>query len=333
VIPVVTTHWDNFGFTSVTGPTRVVRQYRGTNSAAYRLVGPTLSDASNTFTIAIPDSIAGATAARVKFSRQGDSASNNRFWQGDAIVCFNSLAWRIYGQSTTCRRLLAGAPAEDRSIGPIDNSDPQGLILQVPVSSLQASNTLRIQLPANMYIGDILIEVEFPAGYAGPYTPPTPWFGQLSGPVFHPAAVVQVGPTARLTSLGSATLWRREGMELAMKTAGGVVVPGSTMLSVDGEVDSTVGLQTFGRTFGIVLVQLLVDRQIVQTWTFPSPGVPYFYISSEIDTGKLAAGVHEISIVAYDTAGLVSVPQYDFPNSMSLRNKSLQEYHEELKEH
>lgn len=318
VIPVVTTHWDNLGCTSVSGKTRVTRQYRATNSATYRLVGPTLPDAENTFVIAMPDSIAGAKAARVKFSRQGDANSNWLFWSGSPIICFNSIARKIYGTPTTCHRLVTGTSVVDRTIGEIEFSDPHGVIFELPVSSIRPVNNLVIQLPANMYIGDVLLELDYPPNWNGTYTPPQPWFGNLTGPSFHPSASIQVGPTARLTKIGDTILWRADGLSEAMKTPGGIPVTG-TMLTIEGEVDSTVGLQAFGRAFGIIRIELQVDKKTVQTWTFPAPGVPYYYVSTDVDVSGLALGVHEVFILAYESTGMISIPAYDFPSVLHER--------------
>ncbi|KAI9019687.1 hypothetical protein DFJ74DRAFT_674044 [Hyaloraphidium curvatum] len=316
-IPEVTVHWDNFGFTSVSGVQRVVRQYRGTNSAAYRLVGPTLSTQANTFTIAIPDPFDRATGARVKFSRHGDSWSERRFMDGDAIICFNSLAYTVWGRNTTCRRLIMGSPPVNTTMGRIQSANPRGYILEVPASALLPTNTLTIQLPANMMIGDVLVEVEYPPGYDGPYTQPQPWFPPLVRPSFHPSSWVQVGPGAMIARVGEQNvLWFDGPQRQAFATPEGFVIS-TPMILLQLQAHTAFGLQTFGKTYGIVRLELQVDQRTVQTWTFPAPGVSYLYFSTEVDLGGLSKGQHELFVVAWDSQGVPSVPDYDVPPVIS----------------
>lgn len=317
-VPVATVHWDNFGFSSVSGPQKVIRSYRATNSADYKLAGPTLDLSTYSFTISIPDDISQATGGRLKCSRQGDALSNNMFWDGSGIFCFNSLAWTIYGTPTICKIMMPGWRPADPTIGTIESSDPQSVILQLNKSSIRAENKIVVSLPANMYLGDIHLEVDYPAGYAGAYTPPTPWFGNLTAPAFHPAAAVAVGPHARINNIGGATLWESPGFLKAMTTPGGIPV-NTTMVSVEGEVTTDVGLMSFGKAIGIVRVELQLDKQVVQTWTFPLPGVHYHYFSTNVDLTGVAPGTHELFLKAYDSAGMASIPEYDFPTGLFSR--------------
>lgn len=301
---------------SVTPPRKVIRSYRATNSAEYRLVGPTLDLASNTFTIPIPDDISQATGGRLKFSRQGDRFSNAAFWDGTGIICVNRFAWTGYGVPTVCKVMLPDWMAENRTIGTIQSSDPQGVILQLPKEAIQSSNRIVLTLPANIYIGDMHLEVDFPAGYTGSYTAPVPWFGNsLSGPSFHPAAGIVVGPALRLGKIGGAKLWEPQGLRKAMADPAGVTV-NTMMVVVEGEVDAAVGLEMFGKATGILRIELQLDRKVVQTWTFPSPGVLYYYFMTEIDVAGIAPGVHEIFAIAYDASGAASMPSYSFPTNI-----------------
>ncbi|KAI9026743.1 hypothetical protein DFJ74DRAFT_661786 [Hyaloraphidium curvatum] len=312
-MPLVTVHWDNFGFSSVSPARRVVRSYRGTNDANYRLAGPTLDVSEFTYSVSIPDDLSQATAARLKFSRQGDRNSNERFWDGTAVVCFNDRAYTVWGQPTVCTAMVPGWTPVNRTIGPVASGDPQGVILQLPAAALRASNRIIISLPANMWVGDVHVEVDFPAGYAGAYTPPRPWFGDLPAPTFHPGRNVASGPMAKLTRIAGNLLWETPGLYAAMVAPGGIPV-GSTMLLVEGEADSSIGFQVMGRAVGVVRIELQLDRRTVRTWTFPSPGIQYYYWSMELDVSDLAPGPHELHTVAYDEEGRISIPNYDFPN-------------------
>lgn len=299
----------------MTPPNRSIRNYVATNSAAYQLAGPTLPSSTYTFTISVPDDFTKATAARLKFSRQGDAYSNNLFWNGQTIVCFNSVAFTVYGDPAVCKIMAPGWAAVNSTIGEVETSDPQGLILTLPKSAIKAQNTVVISLVANMYIGDVHLELDFPANYSGTYTKPEPWFGTLSGPGYHPAASLTIGPTAKLSMIGDATLWKEDGMRRALKDPKGVEVKG-TMLDVEGEVDSAIGLQAFGKATGIVRVELQLDKKVVQTWTFPYPGVGYWYFLTKVDLSNVPPGTHELFVIAYDSAGVASVPDYDYPSGI-----------------
>lgn len=277
-------HWDTFGFDGP-APAVVTHSYAPA-AAAYTQLGPGAAQRD----IVLPDSLAGATGARLMYVLQADP-NQTYTWSPGQQAKLDGVSYPIPQPH----------PPSGGSL--VNDYRPYSVVVPVNPSTLKTgANTLSFsQMPANVL--DVHVEIDFPASNAPAYTPPAFTMPMMVADHVGPGAVfTRIGATETWTFMsGVAANTEPKDQAAPLKLAG--VVP------LAYEVQSNVALSATGKIPGIAKVQILVDGKSVQALTPDSP-VPSLSGEYNLDTTALANGRHTLEVVATDANGVASIPDY-----------------------
>ena len=277
--PYVTVHWDNFGFD---GPAS------STDTHNYRVDGfgndfKSLSASAATYTLNIPDSIAGAKAVRLHYTLQMGKDSWYRYDPSDNVV--------VNGQKLT---MLEGKGWNGDAVTSIN---PYSIVQSLPVSAFKTgANTITFSCQSCGVL-NIHAEFDFAKGTAPAYTQP----GEL--PL--PSDAGTVGPAATFVKIGAQEIAIHGNIDEAdakkVYSVGGSV---PVVIAANGEIE----LNATGKNTGIVRVEMFLDRKTI--WRQDIKNAPSLKLTYDLDTLRIPNGRHELFFVAYGSSGQASIPDY-----------------------
>ncbi len=326
--PTSLLHWDNFGFD---GPAQTIETHNYTNG----IIGTSIPDATGcsgglpmattanpvTQNIKIPDSIAGATAARFMFTVTTSGCSG-------------------YGTSTSDNITINGKSYKfnDPQQLPINANIQPGTIIpeqetiNIPLADLgnikQGDNTIVYNL-TSVGILNAHMEFDFPKGQAPSYTPPSVVYPNLNPVATNPPG--DIGPGASIQDIGgyyANDTWNQGPLgdlgycgfpshttDPQSTCSGTISHPFDAQLSgiqnIWFGIHGENALNGTGTNPGITEYDIIVDRQRIfakQTnLTVPAPSVFDVY---SWDTAQTCNGVHEVFLLAFNPNGTESLPDY-----------------------
>jgi hypothetical protein len=279
-------HWDNFGFDAPAGyrPTTVTHNYRLNNSST-----DFAQESRVVKTLNIPDSLAGAKAARLMFTMQMDGFSSYD-WNSSDAVTINGQRFAIPEPKSS-----TGVPSNELVAG----LKPYSATLTVPANTFKTgANTLDFALES---AGIHNIHAEFDFDIAG-----APAFTQPDKAALGPSIPMapDVGPNSVFTSIGSRKInWDDNIAALS------VGVSGKVPLGID--IDNYVGVLGTGNNYGILRVEVLVDGKVFTTLnTATEVPAPRVTTTIDLDTTQLTNGAHKIYVRAFNGNGTVGRAGY-----------------------
>lgn len=295
-VPMVLGHWDNFGFDAPAGSasSSVTHNYRLVNSGtdfmkAYGEYAPAAA------TLNIPDVVAGAAARRLMFTLQMDEFDAYS-WSPEDRVTVNGSQFAIPKPVSNAQPALA---PEDL----VSTIAPYSVAIDLPDGVLkQGANQISFST-AGSSVHNIHAELDFDSASAPGYTPPAQAASGAPQPAIQP-----VGPNAVIAQIG-ATL-----IDPAISDLSRTAVfnqPVSGVVPIKAEVHNDIALQSTGSNQGVRQVDLLVDGVAVFSQradaAAPAPAV---LATFNLDTRKLANGLHEVYVRAYDARCVPSIADY-----------------------
>ena len=291
-------HWDNFGFDAPVGNSApdIVRNYRTVpyDGSEYTL----LTNAVHTTTVPIPDSIAGATSARLMFTLQNGGGANYA-WASTDKVSVNGQAFSI------------PQPTDGYQTGNmlVTVNCTYSVSISIPPSILVAGNN---SVSYSLHLSGVLnthIEVNSPAGTPAPYTQPSAIMALMGIDWFGYPTMSVVGLSLVITTFNGVDTWPWMNGTPAQSALKVQNVSGKIPLTVT--VTGDIALHSTGKQVGCVRVDLLIDGVIIQSQltnnVVPAVGGVYAFT---IDTTKLSNGKHSVMAQATSTAGALSIPDY-----------------------
>jgi hypothetical protein len=208
-VPYVLAHWDNIGFDAPAGyAPDVIHTYTDGHA------GPTdPQDAPASFTIQIPDSLAGATSARLFLDVRTDGGA-----KASLSVNGHSVPWQAL-------------PLED-------NVAADARVFTLPVSLLHTgANTVQVSpsCGCGFALKNVHIEVAFPAGSRAPYTPPPAQGTPSIPPVAPQPSFGDTGPSDGATVSGTVSVEVLADGAYALLPTGHVDPVSAVSVDIDGQ--------------------------------------------------------------------------------------------------
>lgn len=268
-------HWDNFGFDGP-APTTVTHNYRATGDGQSDF--NELGQSSASYHITMPDSIKGATAARLMFTMQ----TRNDWYKydpDDKVI--------VNGQSFP----IQDADKVNGNVGPYT---PFSTYINLPINLVKTGiNEVQFQMGSSGIL-NVHLELDFPKNSAPNYTPPSKIFPAYSAMAAMPSA----GPGAVIDGWDNVSVPRLDNTNYTV----------SKTVAVQFEVGEDIALSSTGHNPGIAKIELRLNQQPIYTLNLKN--VPSYRGVFNFDTTKYKNGDYNLDIVAYDSLGQVSIPDY-----------------------
>lgn len=300
--PWSTMMWDNFGFDGPPTPGRILNYQVAFNGVDHLNLGgrwnPPTYERTGRVEVAIPDSLAGATSARLFYTL--DEYLSDPSSQDQLVV--NGQAFPLPEPPTQYR--------------------PYATSIPIPVGLLrQGNNTVQATLASGV-LANVHIEVEFPSGPEPAYTQPAEALGRSPLLTLPP-----MGPDAYIQSIddginGPWNYYRETVTEFVNGSEDQPPIV-NWRTPVRGTVRVNVGahlfraMAGFRQNLGIARVELLVDGMVAASMdtnaAVPSPEIgagphnptqPFqSAVNLMVDTTRFANGAHQFEARAYDSMG------------------------------
>lgn len=283
--PAMLLHWDNFGFDGP-APTTVTHNYQ---DAGYDggMDFQAVQGGNATVPITIPDSLAGATAARLMFTLQMQA------WDTYAPTANDTVT--VNGHTLPVPPVIVPP-----GINAVDTNRMTTEVIAVDPSYLHTGvNTLTFRAGGTLEFAETHVEVDFPAGRDPAYTQPN-----YTNPMTMLGAIP---PGATVDTINGQ--WDGIAGTFDQNKDKVFTVSGVTTLGLNA-TDEIAAAAT-GKYPGIARVQLLLDGQpIIDQRTDADVPAPSFSLDYPLDTTTLSNGKHTLLWRAYDEAGHLSTPDY-----------------------
>lgn len=288
--------WDNFGFDAAPDapPPPVVHNYvppRADGTEYLRL----FDHEPKTVTVRLPDSLAGATAARLMFTMQ--------------MMPHDRYAWSADDRVTLSDRTLAvPEPRDGHLVGGdlVSVLKPYTVVLDLdPAWLVTGDNALTFAMARSGAL-NIHIEVDFPAGAAPAYTPPHEVYPDDPRPV---PPEWPIGPGVRLAEVNGEPTWPYLSGSYTPPETPHRTVSGTATFDVVLNEDAYVNGN--GVYVGITRVEMLVNDVVVETrrtdaYTATTGGTHTF----TLDTTAYPDGEYRVAFRAWNTPGHPSHPDH-----------------------
>jgi hypothetical protein len=307
--PTVLAHWDNFGFDAPSDASAppVIHSYRLRNSGSdeIRSARDEATIGFPSVSLAIPDSIEGATTRRLRFTLQ--------MWE------YQSYAWTAQDRVLINGTAVALPRPDGYGVTPalpltdiVSGNRPFAVELDVPLGVFRTgANTLRFELEKSGIHG-IHAEFAFSPGTAPSYTPPS---AHALGPA--QPAVIRIGPNVKVRAIGSIPINSDESHNddpaQFNPTVGGVI-------EIPVDVDNAVAQSGQGLNHGVREVVLVINGAIAERIaTNATVAAPSAKVRFTVDTRTLANRRHQFFVYACDGEGDPSLTDFGGHNEQSGR--------------
>jgi hypothetical protein len=294
-------HWDNFGFDGPAPATRT-HNYKVAldNSEMMRL-----TPGNATYTLKIPDSLAGATARRMMFVRQ-NTGPYGSIWSPNDKVTINGTDVRIPPASSA-------TGLTDHQL--TNDTTPFAHVLDIPEGVfITGDNIITVSMQSGG-VSNVHAEFDFPAGSAPAYTQPLAvLYPRCAAGLCPPGEVMPGMPAMPLPcpSVGIVRVGESGNLWLSRDNINGLEFGVRGTVPVEVQADCFTSLLVTGGMFGVERVELLVDGVVALSQRVDA-GFPAAYskIVFNLDTTKLANGVHRLLPRAYGPNGVPARLRYD----------------------
>jgi hypothetical protein len=310
-LPWVQFRFDNFGFDGPASTDVVTHNYKTSFDSSAIYLGSWVpqgdTPAQNPETISIPDSLVGATAARLMFTTQNP----NYTWTSTDSVTLNGQKLAIPKPTPVSLQSAVAFPIIVPEIW-----TPWAIVMKVdPALLRQGANTLTFQAQRSTFFG-FHVEVDFPSGSVPSFTQPTGYLKQPPAPMFP-----VIGPTSSYSYVNDnrkpveadstdVNAQLHIGTDAADGPGTHQVLSGISKIGM--HIDNVRPLTMSGRNWGISKVEMEVDGKVVQTIdTSTVSPAPESHLEFQLDTTKLSNGEHQLYIRAYDVGGNRGREGYD----------------------
>lgn len=274
---------------------------------------------SPNFKVYIPDSLAGITAARLMFTMHAETNSPNIVTPVD-IVKINGVS--IGAIPPPSEGSLANTAISSFEAGRafIMNLDPTQLQTWLSASqNLTVTFVVPSGSPSRFRIGNIHVEVDYPAGTTPPYTPPTPWYGALTAAGnFHPVYQTlqeKIGPAYYITSISPYYVYKYGDQGLALaKSSSGISIPYNQTVTLNMVIHNEIEITGYGKGYPISTVNVLSNNQTIPGVTQVTlPGTQSVTtIGFTFNTASLGplGGTYGLQPIITNTNGAPALPNF-----------------------
>lgn len=278
--PFATIHWDNFGFDGP-GSDVVTRNYPTVNprlyydqysSTSWGTKGAWQSHfpvsqytGSLNFQVYIPDNLAGITAARLMFTVHAEYNSPTIVTAVD-IVKLNGVSIGAIPPPTEGSLATAAISSFEAGRAFSISLNPTQLIQLLTLNkNLTVTFVVPSGSPTRIRVGNLHIEVDYPAGTNPPYTPPTPWFGTLTAAgSYHPIMQTlqeKIGPAYWVTGLAPHYSYKYVDQALAFgKSSAGVSILYNATVTMGLVIHNEIEITGYGTGSAVGTVNLLCNN-------------------------------------------------------------------------
>ncbi|MFW5697459.1 MAG: fibronectin type III domain-containing protein [Fimbriimonadaceae bacterium] len=245
--------------------------------------------------IHIPDSIRGATKARLMFTLQ--MRENRRYeWDPQDAVLLNGQAFAIPEPT--------GAGMSGSQL--VNAIMPYSVVIPVPPSLvLTGDNTVEFRTKSSE-IANVHLELDFPKVWAPSYTQPNDVYDL---PVRYIPPTDGPGPSVTITELNGEGTWSWMSGTYNEESATVKNVSGEIEIEVSANED--ISVMSTGKHVGLVELQVWMNDDLIQTVNTalesPTPGGTYTFV---IDTRDFPNGLNKLFVQGVDANGSLSIPDY-----------------------